>query len=383
MSQKILVVDDELETLRLIGMMLQRQGYEIIASASSNEVLDLAKKEKPDLIILDIMMPEKDGYQITRELRENKETSQVPILMFTAKSQIDDKVAGYEAGADDYLTKPVHPAELVAHVKSLLTRRRKTSPLDKEKIGYTLGVITPKGGLGSSSFVMNLAISYQREIRDQVIAAELRPGHGSWGLDLGYPEAVGLNNLLQLMPTEVTIGAIKEELVRTISGELLLMSSYDLKDVSLINSTEQIDAIVQLLSQIAPFVILDLGTTYLLNIEQVLENCQEIVLLTEPYPAAIERSKHLIDYLSQYGFGKYKLLSVVLNNRTRSDMQYSASQIELKLGKPVFHIISPTPENSFKADERHIPLTKNQPDGLITQQYNQLALMIKQHITSK
>ena len=114
MVDKILVVDDELETLRLIGVMLQRQGYEIIASASGVEAFSLAKKENPDLIILDIMMPDKDGFEVARELKAMPETNNIPLLMFTAKSQVEDKVTGYEVGADDYLTKPVHPAELVA-----------------------------------------------------------------------------------------------------------------------------------------------------------------------------------------------------------------------------------------------------------------------------
>lgn len=122
MPEKILIVDDDLETLRLLGMMLQRKGYEIIAANSGETAISMVKKELPDLIVLDVMMPVIDGYQVAREIRNDPVTAQIPILMFTSKSQIDDKVTGYDAGADDYLTKPVHPAELTAHVKSLLSR---------------------------------------------------------------------------------------------------------------------------------------------------------------------------------------------------------------------------------------------------------------------
>src|SRR5512143_2298055 len=122
MAEKILIVDDDLETLRLVGLMLQRQGYEISAASNGEQGLDKAWEEKPDLILLDIMMPGMDGYEVTRKLRGNPSTLSTPILMFTAKTQLDDKVVGFDVGADDYLTKPTHPSELQAHVKALLAR---------------------------------------------------------------------------------------------------------------------------------------------------------------------------------------------------------------------------------------------------------------------
>src|SRR5262245_33003831 len=122
MSEKILIIDDDLDTLRLVGLMLQRQGYQISASTSGQQGLDKAFNEEPDLILLDVMMPDMDGYEVTRRLRQNPSTMETPILMFTAKSQMEDKVIGFEVGANDYLTKPTHPSELQARVKTLLAR---------------------------------------------------------------------------------------------------------------------------------------------------------------------------------------------------------------------------------------------------------------------
>ena len=122
MAEKILIIDDDMDTLRLVGLMLQRQGYEIVAANNGTQGLEKAFGEKPDLILLDIMMPDMDGYEVARQLRDNPLTKYTPILMFTAKTQLDDKVTGFEVGADDYLTKPTHPSELQAHVKALLAR---------------------------------------------------------------------------------------------------------------------------------------------------------------------------------------------------------------------------------------------------------------------
>ena len=128
MPEKILIVDDDVETLRLVGLMLQRQGYKIVAANNGAQAIASAKMEQPDLILLDIMMPDMDGYEVTKQIRSDIAIQKIPIIMFTAKGMVDDKVEGFDAGVDDYLTKPTHPAELTAHVKALLARNIKRPP---------------------------------------------------------------------------------------------------------------------------------------------------------------------------------------------------------------------------------------------------------------
>src|SRR5512135_788313 len=127
MPEKLLIVDDDVDTLRLVGLMLQRQGYQIVAANNGHQALIMAQSELPDLILLDIMMPDMDGYEVTRRLKANVSTNSIPIIMFTAKAQVDDKVAGFDMGADDYLTKPTQPRELFGHVKAVLARGKKPS----------------------------------------------------------------------------------------------------------------------------------------------------------------------------------------------------------------------------------------------------------------
>jgi len=116
MTERILIIDDDIDTLKLVGLMLERQGYEIAVANNGSVGLSKASVEQPDLILLDVMMPDLDGFEVTRRLRADPALSHIPIIMFTAKTMVDDKVAGFEAGVDDYLTKPAHPAELTAHV---------------------------------------------------------------------------------------------------------------------------------------------------------------------------------------------------------------------------------------------------------------------------
>lgn len=119
LSEKILVVDDERPIADILKFNLEREGYRVITAGNGNEALQLVGQEQPDLVILDIMLPETDGFTVCRRIRRN---SGVPIIMLTAKEEEVDKVLGLELGADDYVTKPFSPRELVARVKALFRR---------------------------------------------------------------------------------------------------------------------------------------------------------------------------------------------------------------------------------------------------------------------
>jgi len=128
MSSKVLVVDDEKHILELARLYLTREGYEVEGVGDGAQAVTRFSQVKPDLVILDIMLPGVDGLTICKEIRKQ---SQVPIIMLTARDEVTDKVVGLEVGADDYLTKPFHPQELVARAKALLRRARTEPDLPK------------------------------------------------------------------------------------------------------------------------------------------------------------------------------------------------------------------------------------------------------------
>ena len=383
MAEKILIVDDDAETLRLVGLMLQRQGYQVVSASNGAQAIQMVTAEKPDLVILDVMMPDIDGFQVTQQLRANPETAYVSILMFTAKSQVEDKVVGYEAGVDDYLTKPIHPAELTAHVRSLLARGKTRPGGAKSDRGYTLGVIAPRGGMGASSLVLNLGIALHTAMSTEVVAAELRPGQGSWAIDLGFAKPTGLNNLLRRKPAEITASVIEQELVRTTLGPRLLMASNDMKDVELIAASAQMQAILQNLPTLSPITLLDFGHNVLPNFESLMAFCTEVIVLSEPFPISIQRSRLLMDELAALGFGKSKLMSVVVLNRVRADMQLSIPQMQEMLGVNPLVVIPPAPEQAYQAGLRNIPLINVQPDGLVALQFKKLAEIYSERIQTK
>jgi CheY-like chemotaxis protein len=120
MAYKILVVDDEPPIVRLMEFILAREGYEMIVAVNGQEALERVNEEKPDLILLDIMMPRIDGYEVARTLRADPECCHIPIIMLSAKAQDDDVRKGMEAGVNEYITKPFHPQHLVITVRKYL-----------------------------------------------------------------------------------------------------------------------------------------------------------------------------------------------------------------------------------------------------------------------
>jgi len=122
LPKKILVVEDERDILQLIKLYLGKEGYRTVLASTGTEALKYAKAEKPDLIILDLMLPEIDGLEVCKRLRAAPDTAMLPIIMLTAKAEESDTVIGLELGADDYVTKPFSPKALIARVKALFRR---------------------------------------------------------------------------------------------------------------------------------------------------------------------------------------------------------------------------------------------------------------------
>ena len=138
MKQKILIADDEPEAVELVAFNLKQAGYEVVTAADGEEALKKAKAQLPALLVLDVMMPELDGLEVCRMLRRDPATAAIPIIMLTAKAAEIDRVLGLELGADDYLTKPFSPRELVLRVKKILERGQSRAAAEQSKFGDLL-----------------------------------------------------------------------------------------------------------------------------------------------------------------------------------------------------------------------------------------------------
>lgn len=377
MADKILIVDDDLDTLRLVGLMLQRQGYQISAATNGQQGLEKAFEEDPDLILLDVMMPDMDGYEVTRRLRQNPSTAETPILMFTAKSQLDDKVVGFEVGANDYLTKPTHPSELQARVKTLLARagdKKEKAVLESgdENRGYVIGILSARGGLGITTLAVNLAAGLLNKTKSEVIVAEMLPGQGALALELGVTSTRGLVDLLSSTKLgELTREKIGSALIHHGSGLKLLLASDRPRDMHLISQVANYEAVVSGLAGLARFTVLDLGVGIQPFATRVIPQCDEVLILLEGVPNTIIHTRALIEDIVALGVNK-RNVNVVLNNRIRSDTQLPSSQVQTKLDHEIIGTLTPAPELFVQATRLQTPAILCQPESLTARQIGKL-----------
>jgi CheY-like chemotaxis protein/MinD-like ATPase involved in chromosome partitioning or flagellar assembly len=170
----ILVIDDDLDLQQMLRLMLQRGGYKVITTGDGPDGLTKAKTLKPDMAIVDVMMPGMNGYQVVRKMREDPELSGMVILILTARAQPVDREAAIAAQADDYMPKPFAPNELLAKVSELMENRGTAQGPARK----TIGVFSLRGGVGVTSVAVNLALAFQaRGLPTCLIDLKSGPGH--------------------------------------------------------------------------------------------------------------------------------------------------------------------------------------------------------------
>ena len=246
--------------------------------------------------------------------------------------------------------------------------------------GHVIGVLAAKGGSGVSSTAFNLALNYYNRTKDPIIAAELHPGQGTWGMELGFETTENLNHLLSLKPNEISTQKVEEELTQTTRGIKVLFASNEPKDMELINSGLQTVEVVIKLSHLGPTIILDLGTGFLSQFDRILSLCDEIVLLFEPNPLNAGRTKKLLEMITQKGFGKSKFLTIIQVNRIVSAMQMSQTQISEFFKQKVDFMLPPFSEQAFNSFNKNIPLLEFSPSSLYNKQFDSFTDSIIKHI---
>ncbi len=370
MPEKILVVDDDIDSLKLIGLMLQRNGYEVIAASVGSQALTKAASEHPDLIILDVMMPDMNGYEVCRSLRKHPETRAIPIIMFTAKTLIDDKVAGFEAGADDYLTKPTHPAELASRIRAILSRSVAQRPQAIAK-GATIGVMGVKGGVGTSTIALNIAAA-RMLAGDNPIIADFRFGQGSLSLAMGAARTQGMVNVLSKPIEEIRPRTIEPELVVHQSGLRALLSSARAKEAYFSPPIESIIALVRALRTMGRPAVFDIGAGLTPLIIQLQKELDRLVVVVDPLPLTLSMAREILNEIDSLRPDNARAQVVVVNRAASSSLP-SWQEVEQILGREIRATISLASELVSQALHVNMPIVLYQPTAIASSQLIKLS----------
>jgi pilus assembly protein CpaE len=258
MAAKILVVDDDPNVQRLLQYTLKQEGYEVVVAADGAEGFRLWGAEQPDLILLDVMLPKLDGYQVATKIRtEEGQVGHVPIIMLTAEREVEQKVRGLRAGADDYLIKPFHPAELMARIKSLLARFAPRDTLvGRPPLGRVLAMYGAKGGVGTTTIAINAAIALHRELGRKValVDGNLQFGDHRVFLDLGLDR----KSIVDIVTAPSIDGdLIRQVLVKHDSGVDLLLAPPSPETAELV-TPEHLPQIIDQLRGLYDYILIDI-----------------------------------------------------------------------------------------------------------------------------
>jgi len=221
-KEKILIVDDERDILKMLDYNLKKEGFRVISASDGEDAIDSALKERPDLIVLDLMLPGLDGLEVCKTLKKENKTANIPIIMLTAKAQETDKIVGLELGADDYITKPFSPRELVARVKAVLRRAK-----DKEVLPEILEI----GGLSIDFSKIQVSVagkpieltSKEFELLRTLIKAKGRVLSRDYLLDniWGFDHAIEI----QTRTVDVHIRTLRKKLKKE-AGRIITVKNY-------------------------------------------------------------------------------------------------------------------------------------------------------------
>ena len=356
MAYKILLAEDEPTMRRLMGMLLKRQGNEVIEAENGVPVVDLALKHQPDLILLDIMMPVMDGFETLRRIRATPGIDDIPVIFLSAKSQIEDRVEGLRMGADDYLIKPADPNELMARIDSVMLRSRRTSRRIKGKV---FGFMGAKGGVGVTTVVVNMAL-YLHQMARGAMALDMHLAFGGMADRLGMDPAQTTANLALLPAQSIDSGVVQKVLARHSSGLMVLPSPSNVPS-GVTYSAEHLISIVEAASYAAPYILLDLPSDPDI-IDVLTDQLSGVVLLMGSEPSSLRAAQRWVQYLDHLGL--HNQLSTLLVHRQAQSQQYAtADDVNEKLGCLFLGEIPYKPDLYNNAEYTQTPVMNNTKDS--------------------
>ena len=373
MNAKILLVDDEPNVLRMVSYTLQAEGYEVITAQNGAEAISKAQTESPDLVLLDVMLPDMSGLEVCAEIRKRPETIDLPVIMLSALAQVPDKIKGLEAGADEYITKPITPGELLARIKALLGRVRRVSQIQPKHPGKVLAFIGAKGGVGTTTAVLNIATALVMQEK-KVIAAEIRSNYGTISAQLNLDQPKGLASLLDHDTDKINEHEVTLHLIGLPSGLRLLVGPQCASESRRIEC-QQVETMIQIICPMVDYLILDLPCDYTDATQAAIRRCDLAALVIEPESTALASGIVAVDQMKSCGIYGNRL-GVIVVNRAPLVTPIKIDQIRTTLGHEVIGVIPTAAEALITSQRAGLPIILQQPNSDTSKAYVEITKRI-------
>jgi pilus assembly protein CpaE len=360
---KILVVEDTADTRNLIRIKLSKAGHDVVTAEDGEAGLKVAFAHKPQLVILDVMLPKLDGFSVARRLRATPSTKQVAIMMLTAKGEIADKVSGFQAGADDYLTKPFDPNELELRVRSLLARVAAAAMDEHAHEGHLISVFGLRGGVGKTTLAVNLAVTLAQLWNRPVPLLDLALQSGDASVFLGLRPKATINDLVehyQEFPDAESLRAyftVWQNEVRVLAAPSHMTSAERI-------TPQMLKYLLHLIRADAVITLADVASKLDDQSLAVLDASNLVLLVMAPEVASVRTVVQLLDTFQALEYPKEKIQIVV--NQPFKARGFSVSQIESALGRSISLVLPHDAELCVHAINTGEPLVVVNPNSLLT-----------------
>jgi len=366
---RILMIDDEPIYHKMVEHALSTLGYEMYYALDGIQGLNAASAIDPDLVISDVLMPQLTGYEVTRRLRENPRFADIPVLILTGKDQLGDKLKAFEAGADDYLTKPFAPAELVARLNVLLSRSQKLKTLqalDKDKKvenARIIAVHSLRGGVGCSSMAVNLAVAFWELWHRPTLLVDAVLTAGQIALMLNMPLKRTWASIADINAAELDMKTLRS-IIFSYKNTFDCIAGPTTPSEAEIISPEALRASLNLLKTLYDYIVIDLPHDFNEVSIHMLDIANIILMMGAPEMASIRAVAAAIDAFQKLGYDPEKYRLVL--NHTFEQEGLKQGQIEKALDVSVKLSIPYAPLDFIRAINIGRPLVYGSPTSPVT-----------------
>jgi pilus assembly protein CpaE len=288
----IQIIDRDLDLTEELKGILEAQGYEVLTTVTGQAGIAMAERNRPSLILLDTDLPDIDGYEVCRTLRSNPATAKAAILMYSARAEVADKVAGFKAGANDYIVKPAAPAELVARIKAALRS-------EERSLAYIVALWGAKGGVGTTTIASNLSVALRLRTGKRVILMDASVLGGTLEVLLNLPPRHTIGDLLPRLhdlDTEL-LGSV---LADHSSGIKVLLSTPWNENGNTPQPT-QLERILAWLQPACDYIVLDTSPSLDESTLTVLQLADEVILVLTPEMTSLRNARLFLDVARTFG----------------------------------------------------------------------------------
>ncbi|MDI6693809.1 MAG: response regulator [Anaerolineales bacterium] len=369
--KRLLIVDDEKIYQMMIAHAVKPLEFEVHVTDDGEKALQVANQNPPDVMIADVLMPKLNGYELTRRLRRDPRFAHIPIMILTAQADLNNKLEAFEAGADDFMSKPFEPAELVARLNVLLRRSEPVKIIEpagqavsRSKARF-YAVHSLRGGVGCSSIAANLGVALTKAHSKTTLVLDLVLTAGQIALMFNMPLKRTWADIAHIRPDELDWEALQTIIGKHDSGVFVIAAPTFPTEAELL-SPELLTSALQLLRSNFDYIVVDLPHDFSGPVIEVLDLAETILLLLAPEVASVRAAAAALDTYRRLEYPTEKIKAVL--NWTFERRGIRRKNIEMALNHPIELVLPFASELFVEAINHGRPWVYERPDEKVSEE---------------